>query len=380
MPQKKNLIVFDDETKYALEYIISDYRHFILQTRFDKVNIFYINPIIIFKTIINYKNNLWTAYIISLIQIIGPKVVITYIDNSYQFFDIARIMHKQIKFCAIQNGSRYGLKHSRFLFDNNLKKEDLNTKIYIPNFFCFGKFESEDYKKYKVKVFNFIPAGSLRLSNFLIKNRDKKKNNPILNYDFCYISDGAIIGLDSHFGIKNSEQAMADFLKYIIKYNMDREIRFICSLKRLNGTKVSQEKELNFFKKHLNEKELNFLLKNSTINFTKSAYLSYELMTQSKLVVSCYSTMLRENLSLSNKVLAVNLMSNDILDFPLKGICSLNRCTYIEFEQRVDEIYRLSNEEYLKKIDGNPKELMEFNKSSSGIDKIKNTLNNFINN
>ena len=88
--------------------------------------------------------------------------------------------------------------------------------------------------------------------------------------------------------------------------------------------------------------------------------------------------MLRENIALGNKVLSVNLMPNNIFDFPLNGICSLNRCTYTEFEQRVDEIYRLSKEEYLTKIDGNPKELMEFNKSSSAIDKIKNTLDNFI--
>ena len=378
LPKKKDLIVFDDVTKYVLEFIISDYKYFILQTRFENVNIFYINPIILFKTVINYKNNFWTAYLISLIQIVSPKVVITYIDNSMKFYDIANTMHKKIKFCAIQGGARYQLKHSKFLFENGFKKEDENSEIYIPNFFCFGKFESKDYKKYKVKVFNFIPVGSLRLENFLIKNRDNKKNNSMPNYDFCYISDASILGQDSEWGIKNLEQGMANFVKYIIKYNKDRNIKFICSLKRLVSTKDQLENELSFFRKYLNEEELIFLLKNSTINFKKSPYLSYELMTQSKLTVSCYSTMLRENIALGNKVLSVNLMPNNIYDFPLNGICSLNRCTYTEFEQRVDEIYRLSKEEYLTKIDGNPKELMEFNKSSSAIDKIKNTLDNFI--
>ena len=104
LPKKKDLIVFDDVTKYVLEFIISDYKYFILQTRFENVNIFYINPIILFKTVINYKNNFWTAYLISLIQIVSPKVVITYIDNSMKFYDIAKTMHKKIKFCAIQGG------------------------------------------------------------------------------------------------------------------------------------------------------------------------------------------------------------------------------------------------------------------------------------
>ena len=104
LPKKKDLIVFDDVTKYVLEFIISDYKYFILQTRFENVNIFYINPIILFKTVINYKNNFWTAYLISLIQIVSPKVVITYIDNSMKFYDIANTMHKKIKFCAIQGG------------------------------------------------------------------------------------------------------------------------------------------------------------------------------------------------------------------------------------------------------------------------------------
>ena len=146
LPEKKNLLIFDDEVVEDLKHIVSEYKYFILQTRFENVLTLYLNPLIFFKTLINYRGNLWSAYLISLIQIVSPKVILTFSDNSLKFSEIAkRMQNKDKHFFAIQNGARYDLKRYIHKFREKLVKEDMTKKIYIPNFFCFGQFEVDDY-------------------------------------------------------------------------------------------------------------------------------------------------------------------------------------------------------------------------------------------
>ena len=96
-----------------------------------------------------------SSYLISIIYIINPKVVITYIDNSLKFSEVAfrfRKINKRIKFIAVQNGSRSEILENQFLFKNNIIKKDINKKFYIPTFLTFGKYENQIYKKLKIKV------------------------------------------------------------------------------------------------------------------------------------------------------------------------------------------------------------------------------------
>ena len=109
LPKKKNLIIFDDTSFEDLKYIVKDQEYFLLVTRFENIDTIYINPKMIFKMIKNFRGSFWSSYLISLIEIVGPKVVLTYIDNSFKFYEIAKIMEKKIEFYAIQNGARYDL-------------------------------------------------------------------------------------------------------------------------------------------------------------------------------------------------------------------------------------------------------------------------------
>ena len=102
-------------------------------------------------------------------------------------------------------------------------------------------------------------------------------------------------------------------------------------------------------------------------------------MLKSELTISTYSTMLRENLSLGRKTLSINFMNNNIFDFPLNGICKLNNCSYLELKDRIDKILRLTNSEYLKELENKNNYLMNFDKSNSTIDKIKEKINDCLN-
>ena len=61
-------------------------------------------------------------------------------------------------------------------------------------------------------------------------------------------------------------------------------------------------------------------------------------------------------------------------NFPIGGICSLNNCTYLEFEKRLLEIYSISKESYFSKMDKKPDYVMRFNKNNSTINLIREKL------
>ena len=51
-------------------------------------------------------------------------------------------------------------------------------------------------------------------------------------------------------------------------------------------------------------------------------------MLRSKVSISITTSMLRENLSVGNKILSCNLTKMKVLNFPIKGICSINNCSF----------------------------------------------------
>jgi hypothetical protein len=91
--------------------------------------------------------------------------------------------------------------------------------------------------------------------------------------------------------------------------------------------------------------------------------------------------MLRENLSIGRKILSCNLIPTNVFDFPLNGICSINRCSYYEFEERLLKILNMSNYDFLNSIKHNGFDLnylMEFDKNYSSLDKIKCKLKSYL--
>jgi hypothetical protein len=94
----------------------------------------------------------------------------------------------------------------------------------------------------------------------------------------------------------------------------------------------------------------------------------------SKVAVGMGSTLLFDKFGMGGKILSCNLSKVDMYNFPISGICSLNNCTYLEFEKRLLEIYSISSEDFFSKIDKKPDYVMKFNKSNSTIDLIREKL------
>ena len=384
-PDQKKILIFDDVSFTDLKFVLKDFDFYLLKIRYESVEELIINPKIIVKTLINYFKlktiNIWTAYLIALIEYVSPKVIITWSDNSLKFFEIAKILNDKINFFAIQNGARYDLNRYLHLFKKGIHKIDKTREFFLPNFFCFGKYEIDDYKKKKIEVKNFIPVGSLRLANYIFDKKINVLKKKDILYDILIVSDGFNHNSDRIFGTKGETKGeikrMAQFVKFIIKYSLENKKKIIFSLKRLNSSQKNLENEINFYKNNLNESEFSFFLKNSTINFKKSRYNTYDLMLKSNITVSAYSTVIRENLSIGGKGVSINFMQNQIFDFPIEGICKITSCDYPTFERKLNKIFSMTDKEFTNNlIDKNY--LMKFDINNSTIDQIRQEIKKFL--
>ena len=93
-PEKHELVIFDDISLYDLENLISEYNFFVQQNRIERITKVYLTFKVIKYFFKNYNGNIMTAYLVSLLEIIRPKIVLTNIHNSLKFFDVARILDK----------------------------------------------------------------------------------------------------------------------------------------------------------------------------------------------------------------------------------------------------------------------------------------------
>ena len=381
LPDQKKILIFDDVSFIDLKFVLKDFDFYLLKTRYESVEELIINPKIIIKSLIYYFKlktiNIWTAYLIALIAYVSPKVIITWSDNSLKFFEIAKILNDKINFFAIQNGARYDFNRYKHHYKTGIYKKDFSKDFFIPNFFCFGKYEIDDYKKKKIEVKNFIPVGSLRLANYIFDKKINVLRKKDILYDILIVSDGFHHNSDRDLATKGEIKRIAQFVKFIIKYSLVNKKKIIFSLKRLNSSQKNLENEINFYKDNLNESEFSFFLKNSTINSKKYRYNTYDLMLKSNITVSTYSTVIRENLSIGGKGVSINFMQNKIFDFPMEGICKITNCDYSTFERKLNKIFSMTDKEFTNNlIDKNY--LMKFDIQNSAIDQIRQEIKKFL--
>ena len=342
-PRKGEIIVFDDTSMEQLKPVIKSFNYFILETRFERLKKIYLTKKIIFSMLKNIKIGIFNSYLLSIIDQVNPKLILTFIDNSHRFSIFANIKKNKYKFVAVQNGARYEHKIVNLLKKRKIKVE--LKKFFIPHFFCFGKNEINDYKKNNQIVGKFDVVGSLRLSNFLNSQKNYKKTNSKKTNDILLISD--VYCWDANLEKLNFpiEEGLINLIRFTIRFSQKYKFKMkIAARSKLNN--FIKEKE--FYKKNLSKNEYEFLLKN--IFFRSENHKTYKIMQKSKIVIGTMSTMLRENLSLSGKTLACNFTNTNIFDFPIKGLCFSKNMNYENFEKQLSKIYKISLKEYYNQL------------------------------
>ena len=376
-PPQKEMIVYDNTSISDLEEnLLKNYNYFLFEDRHYLITKIYISFKIFFYLIQNLNYGIKRAYKISIIKAVNPKLILTFIHNSENFSFLSKVLSKKYKFLAIQNASfYYQIREESFL-----KKK---KKYFIPHLLQLSSLDKSFYKKSNWQVKKFNSVGSLRFDNFLkdiIKKKISIKKN---KFDICLLSE-----VDA-WGIKNEKvnSGFVNIIKYTMRYAKERKIKLAIALKRkrfknyniplrAQNSVTGYADEQNWYKKNFSIKEYKYLKKRFIQNTSKSSYMC---SLESKVTVACMSTILREIFPMNKKILSCNFTSNKIYNFPINGICSINRtCSYNFFKKRLDRIIKLKQEDYFKKYKQKKNFIMTFDNDVSTSEKIKNYINNYI--
>ena len=108
LPPQKEFLIFDKEHSEYLEYLFTKKDFFLLKSRLEDIDEIYLNlKIIIFCLKNIFKRSLRLNYLIIMTKLINPKIIMTMIDNSTDFYIITNYFKKhKIISLAIQNANR----------------------------------------------------------------------------------------------------------------------------------------------------------------------------------------------------------------------------------------------------------------------------------
>jgi surface carbohydrate biosynthesis protein len=351
-PPQKKIIVFDCESPKQLHELFSTDNTYLLTTRVQKITKLFLS-LSLFQFIIKnfFKRSLRVNYLIFLILRINPKVVITMIDNSKDFYTISKLLDRKIKFIAIQQASRevqwLPLKWTK--------------KIYLPEYYCYGDFDKKIYLK-KTKVIDIEPKGSFKAAcalTYIKKNNIKIKKE----FDICLISEINLgerkyISKKKNFWkrderdvkdldhIPTYNSATSKLARYTYRFAEKYNLNIVIAGKGEKNTKYREE-ELSWYRNVLNKKKIDLRARNEK-NFS-----NYQLLLKSEVVIAMRASLTREAIGYNKKAFWCNFANHSDAGFPFfKKIKKfvIDKDSYEIFEKKLKFILKTKNKSYFNYI------------------------------
>jgi surface carbohydrate biosynthesis protein len=370
-PSKYNIAIFDEVGSYYIKLLLKKKNFFIINSRLEnnfKLNLFIVFNFFFLKNIFKYK--LKINYYLSLINIIKPKIILTFIDNSEEFFELAKLLYKKIFFLAIQNATRFMDKNNKLSVTSRVFRTINIKKAFIPNYACFSKNDICNLKK-KISVFNYYDVGSLKFALFK-KYFNKKKS---IKYDICLIAEdftGYDDLLNSEGIIKKSNFKIAyeKIVRHVCKLSKEKKLQVVIISKHEESSKLFM-KESQFYEKFINYNHNIKFVPNNIKNFS-----NYNKIFKSKLLIGGNSTLLYEFLNYK-KILACNfLLKKNWHSFSYKKkICYLENSSYKTFKKKVIQTLNMSHKNYFKNLGKEKNRYFFMSPASKTLSYIENIIN-----
>ena len=349
-PKRFKYIIFDDDSLEVVDKVLPKDKYFVLTTRVQKFREIYLSKQIIIYILKNFfKKSLKFNYIISIIQLVRPEKIITWIDNSVDFHNVSKFFDKSnITFYALQNAVR-----NEIYFN-----EIFSIANYNGNYFCFGDYEINSIKKssFHSPQLKLKAIGSLKIELAKEFLRKENKNQLSQTYDICFISEsGGEIGTSGSLTKLQYEQDQK------IAATIFRYTQFFCKKFKKKLLFLGRHDLRNKKDEHNKEEEFLFYKYKNDVDdfklqfFDKSKYENIKNLLQSEVIIGQASTLLREAFGLKKKVLVcegeIKESKHDFstIDFPGGGIMKLQSIKYSDFEKRLLEILNINYDEYLLK-------------------------------
>ena len=372
-PLKKNIIIFDEVQIELLKKIIkTKYSSIVIKRRPPEYYISFnlIKKFILFLSDFSFHEvfnssegivkgffaELRFIYYKSLVELINPLAVITFIDNNFIFNQLSRRTNK-IPFIAIQNGLR--LSHENAI------------NYHVQHLFSLGHNETKYFKKIGYEVENFYPCGSLIGSKFLKKSDDFKKK-----YDVLVVSSwrGNIGYPIDQVDTMNSMNVLDTLISKYIKSN---NIKVAVALR-------NERDGDNWFVPEIgkNEEEYFKEIYGNNVDLIDVDFKSrniYGLINKSTLIISGFSTtVLLEAYGFQKKIMYYNFTKKDIYHSIFDSSIVSTNSDYFSFSKELDELLKVSQTQYIKNHMSNMKYYMSFPKDMEHKDYVLNKIDEII--
>jgi surface carbohydrate biosynthesis protein len=286
---------------------------------------------------IKNKRRLAQSLLETVIDIIDPKIVITFIDNGSKMSFLQNVFPDKL-IISVQNGFRVD-KQEIFKLT-----KDKNYKL--PVYFGFGDYDYDLMVKQEVQVKKYIPTGSLKLGLFLNKCNGKFLENS----GICFISQ-------YRYGVINSADYICQrFVElsenvYNLTKNFCMENNYNCKVAMVSEKNMERyNKEVNFFQKAFDSKSVQLIPNN------KKQLKSYETAYSSEVLVAMDSTLSFEMFGCGKKILFCE--ATDPVFVKKRGVemayakmpkeIVLDAMTPQAFKKKMDILLEMNDEEYLK--------------------------------
>lgn len=327
-PQKKKILLYDGENSKLAEKVLG--RNFqVLHTRYEK---FYLN--ILIKTFFKhgFKSN-YLKYFDEFKKFVNPKIIITFNDNSINFFNFDKNGTFSI---ALQNGHRTYHNDILEIF-KNLKK-----KFTISRYFVFNSSTAKHMKKY-VKA-DYVVSGSVE-NNLHKINYNKERN------DIIYISG---LSIDSYKKFYKKGNSTGAFFKKEI--NFIKNFYLFCKNKNINFKVLGKFKknrfqniEKDFYKKI--EPSINFIKNHKNRD-------NYRIIDKARLLIGFNSSLCYQSLGRGKKVFLLSFRLNKYPfttkrfgffdNLPKSGPFWDNSYDFTKINNKISNLYYLDKKKWKK--------------------------------
>jgi surface carbohydrate biosynthesis protein len=277
---------------------------------------------------------IYYRYLKTCLELIKPKAVITFIDNSSTFGWLAKHCDN-FPFMAIQNGSRLSYA------------ADPNSGYYVPHYFCFGTHEQELFSKLGYKVDCYYPVGSLVASLYFAPKEQVEEK-----YDLLIVSTWrGDIGYDQD--VQDTMKSMKIMDELLARYIKDNKINAAIIYRSERNSKDWIMPEIGLSEEGYYREIYGDSIEYIDTDFSKRNI--FPLIQKSHLIISCLSTAVIEAYGIGKKVLYCNFSGTDLYHQDIDNTILTTDRNYKNFTEKLNSIYKSDYNDYVN----DNKELMK---------------------
>lgn len=333
-PRHSPVLIFDaNGEEYLLEYCKSSDPE-VLHVRGEQTNMR------VLLASLFRKGRRSIAYIDSFVEKVQPRLIVTFIDNSPEFYSLA-VRHPSIKTLFVQNGTRGYFGDVFEILDSTTS---VAGELEVDYMMTFGNRVGAEYARYINGA--VVPMGSLK------NNLYPKSRRPIPG-TIAFISqyrraEGISLGEKCFSHEEFFARADRLVLQFLAKYVEERGKK----LTIVPCANYSRDGTLTIEREYYNR------LLGSACNFSEWNWdgSSYDALDSSEVVVSIDSTLAYESAARGNRTAIFSIRSALLgvrgltfgwpADYPAEGPFWTNRPDALAFERILDHLFAVDEEQW----------------------------------